>query len=257
MLPTVKTGFARVNSFPPLAIRAQLRWDVVRPIVAAAAPATTIEVGVGQGAMGARIASMTSQSYLGFEIDEDSCERASARISPFGGVVYAKPLDTVGPDPADLVCAFEVLEHIEDDRAALVDWTNYIVPGGHFVMSVPANPDRFGAMDRHAGHFRRYSPLDLTTLVESVGMRDVSAKLYGSPLGYALEAVRNRIDEKKLANAGDLSIEELTAASGRTFQFDQRSWKSTLATAGTFPFKYLQRVCPGGTGLVLHARKPL
>lgn len=245
----------QATRFPPLAIRAQLRWAVVGPVVASLRPATTIEIGAGQGAMGARIASMTSGSYVGFEIDPVSCDRAQRRIAPFGGVVTNEWLADVGPEPADLVCAFEVLEHISDDRAALAEWVEYVAPGGHLLLSVPANPERFGPMDKHAGHYRRYRPDELGQLLEATGLTQVQTRMYGAPLGYALEAVRNRIDAKKLEHIDGASPEELTAASGRTFQFEEHSWKSALATVGTRPFTYLQRIFPGGTGLVVWGRK--
>ncbi len=248
-----------LEALPPLAIRAQLRWDVIRPMIKVLSPRTTIEIGTGQGAMGARIASLSSQSYIGFELDGRSFELAKARIEPLGGVIHREQLEVIDPAPAQLVCAFEVLEHIEDDREALGTWVQYIAPGGHLLLSVPAHPHRFGPMDSHAGHFRRYSPAQLSDLVRSAGLVDVVAQLYGAPLGYALEAVRNRIDAKRLADArsSGVSMESLTAASGRTFQFERRSWKSDLATVGTLPFRYLQRIWPDGVGLVLLARKPV
>jgi hypothetical protein len=208
--------------------------------------------------MGCRIAAMTAGSYVGFELDEESWQRAEDRIEAFGGTVRNQPLTDVRPAPADLLCAFEVLEHIEDDKAALDEWSSYIRPGGHILLSVPAHPHRFGPMDVQVGHFRRYSPPGLTSLLESVGFVDISSQLYGAPLGYALEAVRNRIDAKKLerARATGTPMETLTAASGRTFQFDRRTWKSAAAAAGTLPFKYLQRIWPNGIGLLAVAQRP-
>jgi SAM-dependent methyltransferase len=243
------------NDFPPLAIRAQLRWALVRPIVQRIAPVRTIEVGVGQGAMGARIAAV-SGSYVGVEIDADSARRANVNIAPHGGVVYNEPLSAAPRERSDLLCAFEVLEHIEDDRGALVEWLQCVSPGGHLLLSVPANPKRYGPMDEFVGHFRRYSREGLTELLTSVGLDEVDVRLYGSPLGYLLEAVRNRIDAKKLAQPHGQSMEELTKASGRTFQFGRRSWFSVVTTACVLPFVYLQRVFPGGVGLVAVARKP-
>lgn len=61
-----------------------------------------------------------------------------------------------------MVCAFEVLEHIEDDKEALAERVTDVRPGGQLVLSVPAFQERFEPMDRHAGHFRRYSPEELT-----------------------------------------------------------------------------------------------
>jgi len=155
-----------------------------------------------------------------------------------------------------MVCAFEVLEHIEDDTTALAEWASFIRPGGYLVLSVPAFQERFGAMDAYVGHFRRYSPAGLEALLVEAGMTDVEMTVYGWPLGYALETVRNRIDAKKLAAAGDASADQLTAASGRTFQPKGRAM-GAFVNAATIPFRYLQRTRPHrGTGLVAVARRP-
>jgi SAM-dependent methyltransferase len=241
---------------PPLAIRAWLRYDVVKRVIDRLKPETALEIGCGQGAFGARLADQAK--YLGVEPDTTSYQIARRRIEPRGGTVLhgihrAVPEGTT----YDLVCAFEVLEHIEDDKGALAEWAGLIRPGGHLVMSVPAFQDRFGAMDAHAGHFRRYSPTELKNRLLEAGLTDVEITVYAWPLGYALEAVRNRIDAKKLAAAGDSSIEELTAASGRTFQPNGRSI-GAFVNAATVPFRYLQRARPkAGTGLVAVARRPV
>lgn len=240
---------------PPLAIRPRLRWAVVEPILQQLAPRRTVEVGVGAGAMGARIAARSSESYVAYETDEQSYRQAAHRVAPYGGVVHHLPLESAPPEPCDLLCAFEVLEHIDDDAGALGAWARYVEPGGHLLVSVPCNPARFGPMDVHAGHFRRYTEQGLRDLVEGAGFTDVRITPYGAPLGYALEAVRNRVDARKLARKGDASVAELTGASGRTFQFDRASWKSTAVGLATAPFAAMQRVWPGGIGFVAVADK--
>lgn len=198
---------------------------------------------------------MTSSSFTGFELDRTSYEKAKPRVEQFGGTVYCAPLGSVRTAPADLFCAFEVLEHIEEDGAALKEWHDYIVDGGHLLLSVPADPRRFGPMDVYAGHYRRYTESALSELLADAGFEDVQARRYGWPLGYALEAVRNRIDARRLRSVTDLEPAALTAASGRVFQFHERSWKSEVATVATTPFRYLQGASSRGTGLVVTARK--
>lgn len=243
------------SRLPPLAIRAWLRFDLVWRLIRQLEPASVLEIGCGQGAVGARLAS--SYSYVGVEPDDSCCEVAQARIAPRGGTVIHGTHDAVPAGKSyDLVCAFEVLEHIEDDRAALADWFDFVLPGGHLMLSVPAFQERFGAMDKHAGHFRRYSPAELKMRLTEAGFGDVKVTVYGWPLGYALEAVRNRIDAKKLAAAGGKSAAELTSASGRTFQPKSRVSGQAVKVA-TLPFRYLQRArSTAGTGLVAVARKP-
>jgi SAM-dependent methyltransferase len=244
-----------IKPLPPLAIRAWLRYDVVKRAIAKLNPTTALEIGCGQGAFGARLAECTD--YLGVEPDTSSFEVARKRIEPRGGKVL-HGIHQVVPAATtyDLVCAFEVLEHIDNDKDALAEWVPFIRPGGHLVLSVPAFQERFGPMDTHAGHFRRYSASQVEERLVEAGLRDVEITVYGWPLGYALEAVRNRIDAKKLAAAGDSSIEELTAASGRTFQPTNRAM-GAFVNAATLPFRYLQRTRPqAGTGLVAVARRP-
>jgi SAM-dependent methyltransferase len=243
------------NPLPPLAIRAWLRYDVVRRVIDRLKPDTVLEIGCGLGAFGARLADEVK--YLGVEPDETSHQVACDRIEPRGGKVL-HGFHQVVPRASifDIVCAFEVLEHIADDKGALAEWVPFVRPGGHLVLSVPGFQERFGAMDTHAGHFRRYSPAELEARLVEAGLTDVQITVYAWPLGYALEAVRNRIDARKLAQAGEVSTEELTAASGRTFQPTGRAM-GTFVSAATVPFRYLQRARPNaGTGLVGVARRP-
>jgi SAM-dependent methyltransferase len=243
------------DPLPPLTIRAWLRYDVVKRVIERLKPDTALEIGCGQGAFGARLAHEVR--YLGVEPDQSSYQVARGRIEPRGGTVLHGIHEAVPHGTTyDLVCAFEVLEHIDDDKGAIAEWVSLVRPGGHLVLSVPAFQDRFGAMDAHAGHFRRYSPDQLGARLVEAGLTEVEITVYAWPLGYALEAVRNRIDAKKLAQAGEVSTEELTAASGRTFQPTGRAM-GTFVSAATVPFRYLQRARPNaGTGLVGVARRP-
>lgn len=244
------------ETLPPLAIRAWLRYDVVKRVIDRLNPHTALEIGCGQGAFGARLAGEVK--YLGVEPDKTSYQVACGRIEPRGGTVL-HGIHSVVPEGStfDLVCAFEVLEHIEDDKGALGEWARLVRPGGHLVLSVPAFQERFGAMDAYVGHFRRYGPDELEARLVEAGLTDVEITVYGWPLGYALEAVRNRIDAKKHAKAGDAATEQLTAASGRTFQPSGRVM-GAFVNAATVPFRYLQRTRPNtGTGLVAVAGRPV
>jgi len=243
------------NPLPPLAIRAWLRYDVVKRVIDRLKPGTVLEIGCGQGAFGARLADAVQ--YLGVEPDKSSYHVARGRIERHGGKVLHGVHEVVPQGSTyDLVCAFEVLEHIDDDKGALAEWVLLVRPGGHLVLSVPAFQERFGAMDAYVGHFRRYSPAEFESRLVEAGLTGVEITVYGWPLGYALEAVRNRIDARKLAEAGDASTEELTAASGRTFQPTGRMM-GAFVNAATIPFRYIQRTRPNtGTGLVAVARRP-
>lgn len=65
------------------------------------------------------------------------------------------------PGTFDLVCAFDVLEHLDDDRGALGQWREILKPGGHLLISVPAYQYLWDSQDDLANHKRRYVLTDL------------------------------------------------------------------------------------------------
>ena len=240
---------------PPLTPRAWLRWDVVSRLLDGVPTATVLEIGCGQGAMGARLA--RRGRYLGVEPDAASGAVAEARVTAAGGSVLHGDHTAVPAGSAyDLVCAFEVLEHIKDDAAALADWVGLVRPGGRLLLSVPAFGARYGPTDEQIGHYRRYEPDELGARLGEAGLVDARVVVYGWPLGQAMEAVRNRVDRRRLVAAAHLSPEERTAASGRTFQPPNAAVGAAVRLATT-PFRYLQRLRPAaGIGLVALATRP-
>jgi SAM-dependent methyltransferase len=143
----------------------------------------------------------------------------------------------------DLVCAFEVLEHIADDTAALGEWLTHVRPGGHVLISVPAHAERFGLADEVAGHYRRYDPATLHSLFADAGLGDIRVVLYGMPLGYLLERVRGPLLARSANNTADDSLEERTTGSGRLLQPSSAAMGGVIAV-GTAPFRILQRAFP-------------
>jgi SAM-dependent methyltransferase len=244
------------NGMPPLSIRGWLRYDVVRRVLQELRPETALEIGCGQGAFGARLARMTS--YVGVEPDDESFAVAHDRIAARGGKVL-HGLHSIVPDGSvyDVVCAFEVLEHIEDDLKALSEWAEFVRPGGHLLLSVPADQERFGPWDTYAGHFRRYSSALLRRRLVDAGLTEVKVIHYGWPICYPTESVRNRIARRTLARAGELSPAEQTAGSGRRLQPARRITGALIAVAAA-PFCLLQRARSShGTGVVAVARRPV
>ena len=63
----------------------------------------------------------------------------------------------------------DVIEHIEDDGAALTAWCERMDPGAQLVVTVPALQWAFSSWDTELGHYRRYSRKQLRTVLESSG----------------------------------------------------------------------------------------
>ncbi len=256
---------------PPLTPNAWLRYDVVSRLLPPDAR-TVLEIGCGQGGFGARLA--VDHDYLGVEPDGTSYATARARLAEVGRgeVRHGMSFDVVEPGRRfDLVCAFEVLEHLEDEEAAVRNWMGSLRPGGHLLISVPAFQERFAKADIFAGHFRRYSPEQMTDLLGRCGLHDITTVVYGVPLGYVLEHGRNvllgrRLRAPQAAAPGGASdhfspsvtnapevMEERTAGSGRVLQ--PKDWMAAATQGLTAPFRRIQRRFPTrGTGLVARGR---
>ncbi|MDZ7734142.1 MAG: class I SAM-dependent methyltransferase [Acidimicrobiia bacterium] len=253
-----------MRSAPPLTVSGWLRYDLVhRHLERRRGWSSVLEVGAGMGAVGVRLAA--SAAYTGVEPDEASRAVATARVGS-SGIVLADMAEVPAGRRFDVVCALEVLEHIEDDRDALQQWADRLAPGGELVISVPADPDRYGAADQLVGHHRRYSPERLVSLLGTVGLDDVEVMRYGFPLAFVLETVRNRVAARRLRNAAapgpdrpaeedrPSAMVERTAGSGRWFQpADALAPVTRIATA---PFRALQwSVSDRGPWLLAFARR--
>lgn len=149
------------------------------------------------------------------------------------------------PDAAfDAVVAFEVLEHIEDDIAALSAWVRWLEPGGIVVLSVPAYADRFGPWDVAVGHFRRYERSQLAAVMTAAGLEEVEIEPWGFPLGLLSEWVRHRL----APDHEGLDDQERTLKSGRLLQPSQV--QSGVFRAAAKLVSPLQRATDRGIGWV-------
>lgn len=75
----------------------------------------------------------------------------------------------VADESLDLVVAFDVLEHLEDDESAAKGVFNALRPGGLFAVAVPADPKLWSAHDEAVGHVRRYTRSTLVSLLAGAG----------------------------------------------------------------------------------------
>jgi SAM-dependent methyltransferase len=244
-------------TLPPLSPNGWLRWDVVERLLPAGA-LDVLEVGCGQGGLGARLAQRFE--YVGVEPDGVSAAVAADRLVAAGGrgrIVHGD-LSVLDPEARyDLVCAFEVIEHIEDDEDALRDWAARLRPGGSLLLSTPAFAHRFGPADEMVGHFRRYDPPVMGRLLREVGLADVQLVQFGAPLGYLLEAGRNAVGRRRAARTASADMTTRTDASGRTLQPSQ-PLAAAAARFGTLPFRRIQHAFPRrGPGLVALGRRPV
>lgn len=190
--------------------------------------------------------------YVGVEPDPVSYAAAAKRIGVRGCVLNCAVEDLPVEGLFDILCAFEVLEHLEDDRGALSEWLRHLRPGGLVLVSVPSGPSRFGLQDEYVGHYRRYDRASLAALLGDAEVRELELVSYGFPLANLLELSRNQIARRRPASS---SLRTRTEASGRWLQ--PPDWAAVATQAITSPFRRLQRASGAtnlGTGLIARGR---
>lgn len=147
-------------------------WCARREIIAAVieryapapgqAPRKIIEVGCGTGG------NLPMLAGFGEVLGAESESTAIAAIKDKHGDrfrVVQHTIPTPLPERHDVLGMFDVLEHIEDDAAALRWAAQQLVPGGIAVVTVPAFPALWTEHDEAAHHFRRYTPASLARAV--------------------------------------------------------------------------------------------
>src|SRR5262249_35832950 len=70
----------------------------------------------------------------------------------------------------DLVGAFDVIEHLNDDRGALEAMREAVKPGGAVLITVPQHPSLWSAVDDFSHHRRRYTRRELSMKLGIAGL---------------------------------------------------------------------------------------
>lgn len=124
--------------------------------------ASVLEVGAGLGGTTRALCQGTERRWVCLEPDPQLAarlvaEQAAGRLPGRCEVIVGTLDDQLSTDQFDSVLYMDVLEHIEGDRAELVQAARRVRPGGHLIVLSPAHQWLFTPFDRAIGHCRRYS----------------------------------------------------------------------------------------------------
>lgn len=214
-----------------------IRQELARQLAGSPGHALILEGGCGTGG------TVGMLSTLGVVDNVQTSEEALAvpAARGFSGPGSADGLRLPYPDGHfDLVGAFDVLEHIRDDAAALAEWRRVLRPGGRIVLTVPAYPWLWGGHDVALRHHRRYVRRDLLALARRADL-DVAKVSYAIVFSLPLVAGARLLEKLRRRPAtAEAPYTSLPAPVNRVFT------RLLEAEAGM----HARRTFPAGTSLL-------
>lgn len=150
-------------------------------------------------------------------------------------------------DEFDVIGAFDVLEHIEEDEAVLTQLRNGVKQGGGLLLTVPQHPSLWSETDVRAHHVRRYVANDLKTKVERAGFKVLRMTSFVSLLLPAMWL--SRLISTKNNEKLDVDPEfQINPILNRLFEGVMQAEASMIAQGISFP--------AGGSLLVVAKARP-
>lgn len=166
-----------------------------------------LEIGCGTGYVLAGVAqAYPAATMVGSEIFSVGLLYAAARLKTAELLqMDARQIPYV--DEFDVIGAFDVLEHIEEDEAVLAAMLCALRPGGGIAITVPQHPWLWSPADDYASHARRYKVGELRAKVLRAGFKLEFETSFVSLLLPAMLASRLT---RQRANAREGSMSELS-----------------------------------------------
>ena len=182
--------------------RRRILADLIRREAKLPRDARILEIGCGTGH---NLQMLSGFGHVdGLELDDEAAALSEKRL---GRSILRSPLPQLADvaDDYDLIGAFDVIEHIEDDHAALAAIATKLKRGGKFMMTVPAHPWMWTAHDVANHHKRRYSKKALRSLVEGSPMR-LDRIGYFNSLLFPLAVAERTVSKLRGKDDGDVSL---------------------------------------------------
>jgi 2-polyprenyl-3-methyl-5-hydroxy-6-metoxy-1,4-benzoquinol methylase len=172
-----------------------------------------LEIGAGIGTFTLMLAQAPNvRRVVALEPDKHLAGTLVERTKGVGNVeVLQNPVEELTPElvggaVGSVVC-FNVLEHIQDDRTALVRTAQCLRPGGSLFLLSPAHALLFGEVDRAVHHQRRYGKAALARLLRDTGFA-VETIRYVNPVGALGWLVSSRLLKVRDIPSSSLRIYE-------------------------------------------------
>ena len=176
-----------------------------------------LEIGCGTGYVLAGVAEAYPQSVLtGSEVFSVGLPFAARRVAK-AELLQMDARDIPYVEEFDVIGAFDVLEHIEEDEVVLAEMLRALRPGGGIILTVPQHPWLWSRQDEYACHVRRYRVGELRDKVQRAGFRVELGTSFVSLLLPAM-LVSRMVQRRTLADSDPMAELRLPAWLNRTFE---------------------------------------
>jgi SAM-dependent methyltransferase len=166
----------------------------------------TLDAGCGSGRMLDELARFGMP--FGVDIDAGSVDRARARgHQALRASVTEMPFDD---GMFSITTCLDVVEHLDDDRAALRELLRVTEPGGALVLTVPAYQALWSRHDEANRHRRRYASASLAAAATDAGWAVERSTYFNSVLLAPAAAVR--LLERRRRRPAEFSDLQMTPA---------------------------------------------
>ena len=133
---------------------------------------SVMEIGCGNGFVLSAIGALKRwRRLVGSELHPAALATARSRLGCGAELVQMDARTIPAVETFDVIGAFDVLEHIEDDAEVLTAMHRALCPGGGIIVAVPQHPWLWSGTDEAAHHKRRYRRGELEKKIQAAGFR--------------------------------------------------------------------------------------
>ncbi len=168
-------------------VRRRILRDRIRHILKNPKEIQSLNIGAATGTTSDMLSEFGE--VMSVEFDQECCNYTQTFLSTplIQGSITELPF---GNNSYDLVCAFDVIEHVEDDTKAVAEMMRVCKPGGHIAITVPAYSFLWGEHDVINQHYRRYTKTQLLELLKNHPGKIIYQTYFNSILFIPIAAYR-------------------------------------------------------------------
>lgn len=216
--------------------RALIIADMITKVIALPKNSSILNVGAATGQSSLLLAQFGTVKSL--EYDATCCQITKETLGI--DIVQGSILDLPYPDDSfDLVCCFDVIEHVEDHYESAQELKRVCKPGGYIIITVPAFNFLWSEHDDINQHYRRYTRPALEPLFKD-GLKQIFVSYFNCLLFLPIAAFRiiSRLFPKRKSLSRSGSDNSISSGywSNLIFFPILRSEKYFLGSRISFPF---------------------